>query len=63
MARKKKDEEIKVAVKEEPVAVAYTTDGQPIEIFEDKKLTALEKIVEQNNEIISLLKKLTDKLC
>lgn len=30
---------------------------------EDKKKLTLEKILEQNYEIVSLLKKLTDKLC
>lgn len=55
MARKNKN------VTEEPIAVSYTTDGYPLEIYEDKKLTALKKIVEQNKKIISLLEKLQDK--
>lgn len=56
MARKNKN-----VTEEQPIAISYTTDGQPLEIYEDKKLTALKKIVEQNKKIIKLLENLQGK--
>lgn len=40
-----------------------TVEPTTPEIHEDKTKLTLEKILEQNLTIVSLLKKLTDKLC